>query len=220
MSTITTPVRTSTTRPRITSPSSMSPTLRDSQYSMVSSGGVSTSCCPPARPGTFRSSVAISPYCLLCPLYIYIVAWFHVRVPSGGPGLQLRDGAHHLLGGRPVRILAGFCGLAPLVPLRLEAQRRPEAHDGLARARHHRAPGQGAAAAGDEDRHHRGAGQHGEHARARFGLAERPLGATGALGKDEERLALFEHAERGLERAGIAALAAHRPRGDGPDEPA
>src|SRR5258705_6692195 len=212
MSTITSPVRTSTTVPRTTSPSSMSPTLRESQYSIVSSGGDSSSCCPPAKPFACRSSLAISPYCLLYA-YLYIPCFVGpVSVGSGGLGLELRDGPHHLVRRRAVRLL-------PLRPAPgLEVQRRPEADAHLARPREHGAARHGPAAPRDVHGYHRRPAQHREHARSRLGLAQDALGASGALWGHEPRAAFLEHPPRVLEGARVAALPSHRAGIHGADE--
>src|SRR5437867_5540638 len=128
MSTSTSLSRTSTTVPRTTSPSSMSPTPRLNQSSMLSSGASATSFWAPARIFAFRLSVSImrcflldrsrrgvgceSPLAVLPVLLVLLVLQL----------LQLRDGAHHFIRGLPVAILA------PLASLGLDVYRGSDSY--------------------------------------------------------------------------------------------
>src|SRR5215471_9195124 len=106
MSTSTSLSRTSTTVPRTTSPSSMSPTPRLNQSSMLSSGASVTSRCAPARLLALRLSLSISE-CFLLDRFAGANASLLAVLPVVLL-LQLCDGAHHLVRGITIPLLAPF----------------------------------------------------------------------------------------------------------------
>src|SRR5688572_8024853 len=117
--------RSSTTRPRTTSPSWISPLpSRLNQSSMLSSGALSTSPCAPPRAFVFRLSGF--------SIFRHVLSWYLSPAPASAPTLcpycvmlllhQLGDGTHHFLGGFTVALLA------PLVTYRLEDEGGAEGH--------------------------------------------------------------------------------------------
>src|SRR4026208_1715289 len=113
--------RTSTTRPRTTSPSSTSLTPRLNQYSMLSSEASPTSFAVPTRVLDFRFPLSMTPPLLGSKLSV--ASCGRVRHSSRASGLhrhllvpELRDRSHHLLGRFTIRLLAAVAHRPPSRP--------------------------------------------------------------------------------------------------------
>src|SRR5216683_4877839 len=223
MSTRTSLSRTSTTRPRTTSPSSTSLTPRLNQYSMLSSEASPSSFAAPTRPFDFLVSLSMTAP-LLGSIYILSTApSCRGRHPSrtSGPSLllpELRDGAHHLLGRFTIRLLASL--VTRSLAVSLEAQRWPEGHPHLAGPGQRSPAGQRGPAPRDVHRHHRRPAQHRQHPHPGPTFAGRlALHAPRALRKHQDRAALLQQCQRGLQRPRVRAVPAHRARVERPDQP-
>src|SRR5262245_43716313 len=214
MSTSTSLSRTSTTRPRTTSPSWISLTPRVNQSSMLSSGPWSTSLGAPARVLIFRlSGVSIIRHFL--PLRFVAGAARLTVYPCCLVPLphQLGDGAHHFLGGFTIALLAS------IVTHGLEDQGWTEAHADASGPRQCPSWRERPSGAGYVHWHHRRPAHHGEHARPRLPLPQPSLHPARPLGKEEYRTVLAEKSERRFERAAVRPVSLHRPRVEGVDEP-
>ena len=94
-----------------------------------------------------------------------------------------------------------------------------ETYANLRRPRHDPPRGQRASRARHVNGHHRRPAHHRQHPRPGLPFPEPPLDAARALGEDQERPAVAEEAEPGLERAAVRAVPLDGARVQPADEP-